>query len=605
MCLTSPQQQVVGNGGLRAQFFNLLNRTSLSGGGFESEEGMVRFSFVVVVWFSIAISSLLGQQEAALAPDQIFYNGKIAAVDSSNSIQEAFAVKGDRFLAVGRNAAIRALGGPQTRLVDLRGHTVIPGLQDNHIHPFRYVGTVLRGVDLSGVKSLAEMSDRIRKAAATGRPGQTIYATGNWSEADVAEKRGPTRQELDRLVSDRPVVVLQRLDNAYLNTVALHAARIDRNTKPLRGEPMSIPKDANGEPTGAIVGRGPILPVISRLVPGEDLQELLLKAHQELNSRGFTSIREPNLTPEIMRLYWGLWREGRLTLRISMGRDLGPGEADDIEEIVGPLGAGVGFGNDWLRYDSLGEFSVDGGEREQETSTVRTPDGQTVSVTANITAEKFRQAVITMNRYGWRPAPHVNGDRPLDLVLDGYEAADREKSIRDMRWVVEHATMIRTDQMDRFARLGVVISAQFQPYRGGENLIQTLGRERAERTVPMREMLDRGLIVTAGSDWGPGSTNNPFIPFYFHVTRQTEKGTVLGAAQKISRTEALRLSTINNAYQTFEEKVKGSIEPGKLADFLILSQDILTVPEELIRSTQPLATYVGGQKVFRKEGGGF
>jgi predicted amidohydrolase YtcJ len=550
---------------------------------------------------------LFGQQEAALAPDQIFYNGKIATVDSSNSIQEAFAVKGDRFLGVGSNAAIQALKGPQTRLVDLRGRTVIPGLQDNHIHPYRYVTTILRGVDLTGVRSLAELLERIRQAAEKAKPGQTIYATGRWSETDIAEKRGPTRQELDSLVPDHPVLILQRGGNAYLNTAALNAARIDRKTKALGGEPGSVPKDANGEPTGVIVDSDAIL--IARLVPMEALRGLTLKTFQELNALGFTSIREPSLTPEIMRLYWNVYQEGKLTLRIAMGRDLGPGEADDIEEIVGPVGVGVGFGNEWLMYDSFGEFSVDGGWRDQFTSTVKTPEGQAVSVTANISTEKFRQAVMVMNRLGWRPAPHVNADDALDLVLDGYEAADREKSIRNMRWVLEHASMMRPDQMDRFARLGVVISAQFQPYRGGANLMQNMarliGKKRVENMVPMRDMLDRGLIVSAGSDWGAGTTNNPFVPFYFNVTRKTEEGMVIGAAQRISRTEALRVSTINNAYLTYEEKIKGSIEPGKLADFLILSQDILTVPEEQIRSTQPLATYVGGQKVFSKDGGGF
>lgn len=565
----------------------------------------MRLAVTAALCFSVAIGSLFGQQEAARAPDQIFYNGKIATVDSSNSIQEAFAVTGDRVLAVGGNKDIQALKGPRTRLVDLRGRTVIPGLQDNHIHPYRYVTTIVRGVDLTGVRSLAALSDRIRQAAEKAKPGQTIYATGRWSETDLAEKRGPTRDELDALVPDRPVLILQRGSNAYVNTAALKVARIDRTTKALGGEPGSVPKGANGEPTGVIVDSTEIL--VARLVPMEDLRELTLKTFQELNALGFTSIREPSLQPEIMRLYWSLHGEGKLTLRISMGRDLGPGEADDIEQIVGSMDVRVGFGNEWLRYDSFGEFSVDGGWREQVTSTVETPGGRTATVTANISAEKFRQAVMVMNRLGWRPAPHVNADDALDLVLDGYEASDREKSIRDKRWVLEHASMIRPDQMDRSARLGVVISAQFQPYRGGATLMQSMaryiGKQRVENMVPMRDMLDRGLIVSAGSDWGAGTTNNPFVPFYFNVTRKTEEGLVIGAAQRISRTEALRVSTINNAYLTHEEKIKGSIEPGKLADFVILSQDILTVPEEQIRSTQPVATYVGGQRVFGKGDG--
>lgn len=516
----------------------------------------MRFPFMAMVYLSVAIGNLFGQQEAPVAPDQIFYNGKIATVDSSNSIQEAFAVKGDRFLAAGSNTAIQAMKGPQTRLVDLRGHTVIPGLQDNHIHPYRYVTTILRGVNLTGVRSLAELLDRIRQASETAKPGQTIYATGRWSEAALAEKRGPSRQELDSLVPDHPVLILQRGGNAHLNTAALKAARIDRKTKTLGGEPGSVPKDANGEPTGVILDSDAIL--IARLVPMEDLRPLTLKTFQELNALGFTSIREPSLPPEIMQLYSDLWREGKLTLRVAMGRDLGPGEADDVEQIVRPLGPAASFRNEWLRYDSLSEFSVDGGWRDQFTSAVKTHGGQTVSVTANLSAEKFRQAVMVMNRLGWRPAPHVNADDALDLVLDGYEAADREKPIRDMRWVLEHASMMRPDQMDRFARLGVVISAQFQPYRGGANLMQSMarliGKRRVENMVPMREWLDRGLIVSAGSDWGAGTTNNPFVPFYFYVTRKTDEGMVVGAAQRITRTEALRVSTINNAYLTYEEK---------------------------------------------------
>jgi hypothetical protein len=137
-----------------------------------------------------------------------------------------------------------------------------------------------------------------------------------------------------------------------------------------------------------------------------------------------------------------------------------------------------------------------------------------------------------------------------------------------------------------------------------QSMARYIGKKHVEDMVPMRDMLDRGLIVSTGSDWGAGTTNNPFVPFYFNVTRKTEDGLVIGAAQRISRTEALRVSTINNAYLTFEEKIKGSIEPGKLADFVILSQDILTVPEEQIRSTQSLATYVGGKKVSGK-GEGF
>jgi hypothetical protein len=424
------------------------------------------------------------------------------------------------------------------------------------------------------------MFERIRQAAASGEPGETIYATGDWREAELAEGRGPTREELDRLAPDRPVVVFQARTNAYLNTAALEAARITRETEKLRGEPTpwattpspSVHKDANGEPTGVISGGFPILLLAPRLVPMEDIEELWLDAQRELNALGFTSIREPDVPVEVMRHYARMRREGKLTLRVSMGQDIGPGEAHDIDELLGPKGVINGFGDDWLRVDSLGEFAVDAG-------------------TPNIPADDFRDGVMAMNRYDWRPAPHVNGADALDMVLEGYEAADLEKSIRDARWIIEHATDIRTDQMDRFVRLGVLVAAQFQPYRNGRP------------GVPMREMLDRGLIVSSGSDW-PGATNNPLVPFYFYVTRKTEDGEVVDAGQRITRQEALRVATINNAYMTWDEEIKGSIEPDKLADFVILSSDILTVPEEQILSIQVLATYVGGRKVFEADDGG-
>jgi predicted amidohydrolase YtcJ len=192
----------------------------------------------------------------------------------------------------------------------------------------------------------------------------------------------------------------------------------------------------------------------------------------------------------------------------------------------------------------------------------------------------------------------------MDLVLEAFEAADKENSIRGKRWTIEHATYVQPDQMDRIKQLGLVISAQAQPYRGATNALRTLGKERAERAVPIKEFMDRGIIVTGGSDWGGNSdSNNPFANIYFYVTRRSMQGEVAGAAQKISRTEALRVETINNAYLTFEEKIKGSIEAGKLADFVILSQDIMTVPEEQIRNITPLATYVGGKKAYSSNGG--
>ena len=552
---------------------------------------MTRVSVAALLGCVVATISLLGQQPATFQPDQIFYNGKIVTVDPGNSIQEAFAVKGDRFLAVGTSAAIRAMGGPQTVMVDLNGRTVVPGLTDSHAHPWRNAFRNLRGVDITGVRSLPELTERIRSAAATAPGNRTVYATGSWTEAQLLEKRAPTRAELDAIVSDRPLVVFSGQASggagerrAFLNTAALKAARITRETATVYGARNSVPKGPDGEPTGAIIGSTPfpVMTVAARLIPVEDVRALWLQAQHELSAQGFTSIREPQVPVEIMRLYWSLWREGQLTMRVSMGIDVGAGQAEELDDILRPWGVGPRFGDHWLRFDSLGEFAVDG------------------SGLIDSTPALFRRGILTIHRHGWRPAPHIGTeDKYLDQALEAYEAADRDRPIRDERWIVEHVPQTRPDQMDRMARLGVTAVVNLAGYRETGTLIKNYGQARVERIVPVREMLDHRVNVVFGSDWSDGP-NNPFVPFYYYTTRKTEDGAALGPAQAITRQEALRLLTMNPAYVTFEETLKGSIEAGKLADFVILSQDVLTVADDRIRATQALETYVGGRRVFAK-----
>jgi predicted amidohydrolase YtcJ len=228
---------------------------------------------------------------------------------------------------------------------------------------------------------------------------------------------------------------------------------------------------------------------------------------------------------------------------------------------------------------------------------------------------RFTEIALAANRPGWRFAPHVSGDAARGIAADdvlndtlaAYEAVDRDRSIRNRRWIVEHISLATPEQLDRLAKLGVLVSVQDAGYNGSlEATTRAVGKERAERQNPLRDMLDRHLIVVAGSDLlGPTPEephpNNPIQKFYYYVTRKTKDGTVIGLQEKISREEALRMFTVNSAYLTFEEKAKGSIEPGKLADFVILSQDLMTVPDDKILSTHPLATYVGGREVFSAE----
>lgn len=552
--------------------------------------------------FCVVLSAAAGcSQQSSAVPDEIFYNGKVVTVDASFGIQEAFAVQGENFLAVGSNADVQALAGPATRRTDLRGHTVIPGLMDNHNHQYHATIVFMRGADLREVPSLAELLNRIREEAAGTPSGEVVYGSMGWNPDDFPEGRPPTRQDLDEAAPNHPVVIYQARGLAHLNSAALQRIGLTRDRNVI-GRATAL-QDASGELTGALDGSpSAVMNPTADISPPtlEETKEAILEIQRRQHAVGLTSIRDLQIRPDAMRAYFDLWREGRLTVRVSMGLELNPEEVDELESRLPEWGVGAGFGDHWLRLDGIAEFNP-GNDNFREPPL--TPSGED-GTQYRVPADKYRQAILLMNRMGWRPAPHINSDGALDQVLDAYEAADRERSIRDRRWIVEHIPLVHPDQMERMRQLGVMVSAQIHPYRGAENLLQRLGRERAERAVPMREMLDHGLIVSTGSDW-PGLLHNPFINLYFYVTRDTLPLGPFGVEQRISRSEALRVATLNNAYLTFEEEIKGSIETGKLADFLILSADFLTIPEDQIPAIRPLATYVGGRKVFSREGGGF
>ncbi len=537
---------------------------------------------------TVLCASFLFAQGIREIPDTVFYNGKVITVDTSNSIKEAFAIKGDKFLTVGTTREMRALAGPRTQFVDLNGKAVMPGLMDNHNHAY-HAAMANRGVDLRKAPSLAALLDGVRNAASAAGPGKAIYVASGWQLNNFPEKRPPMRQDIDAVAPNNPVVIYLNRGQIYLNSAALKIAGVTREMN--RIGRVTIRKDNQGEPDGSITGEsGTVARIADMISPATqaEKEKLILDTQKQQLAVGLTSIRDLQLAPDFMRTYFEMWREGKLLQRVSAGLQVNPSDMETLEDVLKPFGVALGFGDAWLRLDCLAEFNPGSMWR-----------GGNPAPAPNIEAAIYKKAILVANRYGWRVSPHTDSDGAMDLVLDAFEAADKESSIRDKRWTIEHATYVQPDQMDRIKKLGLVISAQAQPYRGGANALRTLGKERAERALPVREFMDHGIVVTGGSDWGGNSdSNNPFTNIYFYVTRRSAAGEVIGPAEKISRAEALRVETINNAYLTFEEKIKGSIEAGKLADFVTLSQDIMTVPEEQIRAITPLATYVGGKKAY-------
>lgn len=558
---------------------------------------MKRFGAGILILTIAAGAGAFARQQDT-RPDAIFYNGKVITVEGS-TIAQALAVRDGRFVAVGSNAEVKPLAGRASRLVDLRGRTVVPGLIDNHNHQYHVALLSLRGVDINGSRTLAELQERLRRAAAA-QPSGTIYTRTGWTPAALQERRGPTRAELDSVSSSRPIVVYESRGRVYVNSAALDRFGFSATAPSVDGVTGS--RDAAGGFDGLLTGSpARVLNLTSRLVPPPDLaeQKAIIQAIQtQQHAMGLTGIRELQIHPDVMRAYFELWREKRLTLRTSVGLEFNAGEEERIESTLSRWGVGPGFGDEWLRLDTIAEYNP--GE------VLRLPyadrDGKDTGE-LRVPQERFLNGILAINRYGWRPSIHITGDRTLDIVLDAYEAADAQRSIKDRRWVVEHVPLVHADQIERMKRLGVVVSAQFQPYAGADGFIRRLGRERAERAVPLQTLLRSGLVVSGGSDW-PGAPNNPFVNIYYYVTRQTDAGP-LGVSERIDRLEALKVMTQNNAYLTFEEHLKGSIRAGKLADFVVLSDDLLTVPEDKILSIRALATYVGGRAVYAAPGSGF
>jgi predicted amidohydrolase YtcJ len=543
-----------------------------------------------VVAAGVALAARLFAQTPPPA-DTILVNGHVVTVDGGFTTTEAVAIKDGRFSAVGSTSAIRRLAGPSTTVIDLRGRTVIPGLADGHLHD----AGGGPGVDLSRARSMADLLGAIAVRVKTARPGELIVSNSDWHEAQLTEHRLPYRKDLDTVAPANPVVLVRGGHEYILNSAALTKWNVTKDTPALPGG--RITRDADGELNGELVDRAKSL---VQLPPPPPLTiEALAQQHRKLNAAGLTSIRYPGASIEQYRLLQEMARRKLLTLRVSQLMRVGADSAASMRAAVERLNIKPDDGDEWVRVGGM-KLGVDGGfEGGWMREPYAEPFGEkgTFRGINTMKASAFADVVKELNRLGWRVATHAVGDAAIDEVLGGYEAANAERSIAGRRWTLEHGFIARDDQFPRMKALDLVISAQNHLYLAGPSLVKYWGPARAARTTPMRAYLDRGFTVAGGTD----SAVVPYPPLwviYHFATRDTISGGVLGADQKISRREALQVETINNAYLTFEERVKGSIEPGKLADLVVLPEDILTCPDKRIEQMQVVMTMVGGKIVY-------
>ena len=541
------------------------------------------------------------------SPETILYNGKIVCVDNSFSVAEAVAIKDGRFVSVGDNGDIRALAGDKTNSINLKGRTVLPGLIDTHNH-MSDVALGMQQLSLEGSTCIADITRLIGARARDVGPGDWVI-TGLIGEPALShqliERRYPTRWDLDAVSPENPVCIVS-FHVFIVNSYALKIAGITKDAGQPGGGTIGF-DPATGELTG-ILYEEPAMALIRRFLPApthEDKVNGLRKACRAYNAVGLTGISEHGIGFDELRAYQELRRKKELSVRSHVHLMVDPHQTpEDLRQMVKEVAfiASPGFGDDYLRIGGL-KVIFDGGvgigtalmRKPYMTASGKLSDGIQV-----ISTPLFQELVQLCSAYDLRLAQHDSGGKAIDTVLEVYEKISAEKPINDKRFIMVHCQFPTRDTFEKIRRLGVVVTTQTTfLYTMGGGYIKYLGKELADAAIPLRDWLDNGLPVALSSDT-PVNSFNPLIGIWHAVTRKEKiTGEVIGPRQRITREEAIRCYTKNAAYITFEEGVKGSIEPGNFADLVVLSQDILMCPEDDIKETKVEMTMVGGEIAYR------
>jgi len=554
---------------------------------------MIRQALALLLTASAAVPVAVSAQTA----DTVLINGKIYTANAKDEVVPAVAILNDRFVAVGTNKAVESHVGPSTKLIDLKGRFVSPGLTDAHFHS-EGGGP---GVDLSKTRSMAELLDKVAAAVAAAPPGGLIFTNWDWHEAQLKEKRLPTTVDLDAISPNNPVVLVRGGHSLILNSVALAKYGINRDTVVPAGG--AIPRDAKGNLTGEVIDAAKKF--VALPPPPAVTEADLLKTQSTLNRYGITAVRIPGGYKGDLLAAYGLMKkaedEGRLTLRYNVylpGFALQSG--DEARKLIAKWNVKQDEGDDWVRIGGI-KLAIDGGfEGAHTIEPYAEPYGQggTFHGLMTVTPDRLNDVVMTLDNMGWRPTVHAAGDAAIAEVLDSYERADAVKPIAGKRWAIEHAHISNAGLVERMKKLDVMLSVQDHLYLAAPALKRYWGEARATQVTPLKTYLEAGLVVAGGTD-APVIPFNPFWELYHFASRDTMSDGVYGANERVlSRQQLLRLVTINFAKLIGEEQIKGSIETGKLADFAVLSEDFLTTDVTRIPDMHALATFVGGKQVY-------
>jgi predicted amidohydrolase YtcJ len=537
-----------------------------------------------------------------LSPDLILLNGRICTLDDESTVAQAVAVKDGRVIAVGGDAEIEGLAGPNTERVALDGRTVIPGIFDSHNHLME-VGAKLSTIRLDECRSQEEMMELVRERAKETPPGEWIVGQG-WNEGNFADGKLPTRHDIDPATDEHPVILMRFFNTDVVNSVALRMAGVTRSTPdPESGQ---IHRDADGEPDGLLRAAAKMLvrPLVPR--PGlAEMKEHLRLACAEMHRFGITSVVEPGLYPREIRAYQSFYQDGELSVRVNLMPSWhgfhDDEKEEDLDHRAGELGIYTGLGDEWLRMGGL-KMAIDGGTTPHTAYMYEPFEGESEVINYNrLGLDDLYRYFRAAQELGWDVGIHCCGDHAQDMAVDTFAKVARDVPNADARHNIIHAYFPTPRALDQMAEYNV--AAVLQPtfiYWEGDLLFRDVGERRAQNYKPARKYLDRGVVVTSSSDVTSTVSANPFVALYALVTRKNNIGQEVAPHEAIGREEALRTYTIAGTWLTREEKLKGTIEVGKLADMAVLDRDYFSVPEEEIKEIQVDTTIVGGKVVWNR-----
>jgi predicted amidohydrolase YtcJ len=536
---------------------------------------------------------------AAGPADTILLDGCIATQDERRSMVSALAIKDACIHATGNNAEVMAYRGTATRVIDLNGRTVVPGLIDSHSHPIR--GGLYYNLELrwDGVTSLADAMRMLREQAQRTPPNHWVRVVGGWSEFQFAEKRMPTLDEINAVAPDTPVFVLNLYVRALLNRAALRAAGYTKDTpNPPGGE---IQRDKAGNPTGLLLARPNAFILYSTLAKGPKLpfEQQLNSSRQfmrELNRLGVTSVIDAGggfqNYPQDYEVVTSLHKGKQMTVRLAANlfTQRPRQELDDFSNWAKTLKPGQG--DDMYRINGAGEMLVYSAADFEDFLEPR-PE-----MPANMEADLSAVVkLLAQNRWPFRL--HATYDETIGRALNVYEAVNREVPFAGLHWFIDHAETISPRNIDRIRALGGGIAVQHRMAYQGESFIRRYGKTAAQTSPPIKRMLAAGVPVGAGTDATRVASYNPFVSLYWLISGKTVGGTQMYTeANRFDRMEALRLWTVGSSWFSSDEGRKGALMRGQLADIAVLSADYFSIPEEQIKVLESVLTIVGGKAVY-------